>query len=118
MALSMEKRAQASAFSMFFQKKVKDSMSSSLKGRRKQNGPKYGQKRRLLQCFAPFERAGFEHTGPVCKITPNFGKVDYGHDEKTEKANKMVTILCESGAMFTELAHEQKTCKMTFLQPR
>ena len=114
----MGKSVKTSAFSVFFPKKVEDNMSSSLKGRRKQNGPKYGQKRRLLQCFAPFERAGFEHTGPVCKITPNFGKVDYGHDEKTEKVDKNGTFLCESGAMFTELAHEQKTCKMTFLQPR
>ena len=49
-------------------------MSSLPTGRRWQHGAKFGQKRRLLQCFAPFKSAGFEHPGPFCKKRPQLRK--------------------------------------------
>ena len=49
-------------------------MSSLPTGRRWQQGAKFCQKRWLLQCFAPFKSAGFEHPGPFCKKRPQLLK--------------------------------------------
>ena len=88
----MGKSVKTSAFSVFFPKEVEDNMGSSLKGCRWQHGAKLDQKRRLFQCFAPFQSEGFEHTGPICKTAPNFQKAVSGHRKNLEKTNENDTI--------------------------
>ena len=80
--------------------------------------PKLDKNVGFFSVLRSFQSEGFEHPGPICKTAPDFQKAVSGHRKKIEKTNENDRICRKSAAMFTECAHEQKTNKMTFLQPR